>query len=330
MSRAHRNKSREKDITARFLAGNFDSEELESHQRQGKKAKSSTQNKIEETAGLRESQGQTAQNLEGLPVGQVIQVFSLYCIVDHPTGRRLCVVRKTLKKLAESQIVVGDRVRFRDRGTTDELGRAEAVIEQVLPRETVLMRAGSFHDHRQQPIVANADQMLIVASIRQPRVKWGLVDRMLIAGQGVEESDAEEVRLVLEHYRILGVTTLETSATTGSGISALADLLRGKTTVLAGHSGVGKSTLINSIEPGLGVKIGQVSVATEKGRHTTTSAQRYELSIGGAVIDTPGIKQFGLWGINPQNLMDFYPDVNDETAPRWRVQNYERLLKSLS
>jgi ribosome biogenesis GTPase len=344
MTRSNRKPSGEKDLTARFLDGNLEDEELESRQHFSKRSKSSTQNKIQETATLRDSQGQTAQNLEGLPVGQVVQVFSLYYQVDHPTGPRLCVVRKTLAKLSDSAIVVGDRVRFRDTGSTTESGQLEATIEQVLPRQTVLMRAGSFHGHHHQPIVANADQMLIVASICQPRVKWGLVDRMLIAGQGgglrtilcltkidlAEESEVATATEVLDHYRALGVVTLQTSTMTGSGISALADLLKGKITVLAGHSGVGKSTLVNAIEPGLGVKIGQVSVATEKGRHTTTSAQRYELTIGGAVIDTPGIKQFGLWGITPENLMDFYPDVNDETAPPWRVQNYQRLLKSLS
>ncbi len=344
MSRPHRNKTREKDLTARYLAGNFDSEELHDQQREDKRSKSSTQNKIEQTASLRDSQGQTSQNLEGLPVGQVVQVFSLFYHVQHPTGPRLCVVRKTLSKLADSAIVVGDLVRFRDTGGFDESGRAKAVIEQALPRKTVLVRTGSFHGHNQQPIVANAEQMLIVASVVQPRVKWGLVDRMLIAAQGgglrpilcmskidlIDESEQAAVSEILDHYRSLGTATLQVSAVSAAGIDALAEILKGKATVLAGHSGVGKSTLINSIQPGLGVKIGQVSLATEKGRHTTTSAQRYELDIGGAVIDTPGIKQFGLWGITPQNLLDFYPDVNEETAPRWRIQNYQRLLKSLS
>jgi ribosome biogenesis GTPase len=344
MSRARRKQSGEKDLTDQYLAGDMESAELENRQQFSKRSKSSTQNKIQQTASLREAQGQTAQNLEGLPVGQVVQVFSLYYQVESPSGPRLCVVRKTLAKLATSQIVVGDLVRFRDTGGADESGQAEAVIEQVLPRKTLLVRTGSFHGHHEQPIVANADQMLIVASIKQPRVKWGLVDRMLIAAQGgglvpilcatkmdlVEEPDLEALDQVLDHYRGLGIRTLKASAVTGAGIDGLADVLRGKTTVLAGHSGVGKSTLINAIQPGLGVKIGQVSVATEKGRHTTTSAQRYELDIGGAVIDTPGIKQFGLWGVNAEKLMEFYPDVNDETAPAWRVQNYQRLLKGLS
>jgi ribosome biogenesis GTPase len=123
----------------------------------------------------------------------------------------------------------------------------------------------------------------------------------------------------------MGIATLEISAQTGNGIASLAEILKGKITVLAGHSGVGKSTVINSIQPGLGLRIGQVSIATDKGRHTTSSARRYELEIGGAVIDTPGVKQFGLWGITPENLSNYYPDIDDGTAPRWRIQNYQAL-----
>lgn len=345
MNRPNRKPSGEKDLTAQYREGNIDSEGAESREHFGQRSKRAKQHKMEKTASLRDAGGQTAENLEGLPVGQVVQVFSLYFKVDHPTGPRLCVVRKTLAQLADSPIVVGDFVRFRDSGPADETGRQEAVIEQVLPRRTVLVRAGSFHGHRHQPIVANADQMLIVASLLQPRVKWGLVDRMLIAAQGgglrpilclnkidlAQESDAAREELakaveVLRHYRTLGIATLEVSARDAASVVALAEMLKGKITVLAGHSGVGKSTLINAIQPGLGLRIGQVSVFNEKGRHTTTSAQRYDLEIGGAVIDTPGVRQFGLWGITAENLMDFYPDVRDETAPRWRIQNYQSLI----
>src|SRR5262249_2334034 len=158
----------------------------------------------------------------------------------------------------------------------------------------------------------NAEQMLIVASIAQPRVKWGLIDRMLIAAQSgglrplvclnkidlaqrYPEEFAEAREAVL-HYQSLGLATFEISAGEKVGVQTIAATLAGKTTVVAGHSGVGKSTLVADIQPNLDIRIGDVSTYNEKGRHTTTSARRYPLDIGGYVIDTPGVKMFGLWG----------------------------------
>ena len=102
-------------------------------------------------------------------------------------------------------------------------------------------------------------------------------------------------------------------------------------TVLAGHSGVGKSSLIRAVQPDLDLRIGEISRITEKGRHTTTSARRYPLRIGGAVIDTPGVKLFGLWNVTRENLSHYFPDVDAdaETAPRWRRESYQRILASL-
>src|SRR5205823_1248280 len=122
-------------------------------------------------------------DLETLPIGQVTQVYSRFCEAEHGEQIYLCVVRKTLTKLADTQLVVGDRVRIRDTDAKDEVGRHEAIIEQILPRKTVLTRADSFKGNTQHPIVANAEQMLIVASAKLPSVKWGLVDRMLIAAR---------------------------------------------------------------------------------------------------------------------------------------------------
>ena len=344
MSRPRRKNVGEKDPTARFLAGEFDPESLEARDPHGKKSKRAQQDRLQRTADLRAVEELASGGIESLPIGQVVQVFSLFYQVMHSTGVRLCVVRKTLATLAESAIVVGDLVRFRDEGAADAEGQIKAVIESVLPRRTLLVRAGSFHGHRQQPIVANADQMLIVASLLQPRVKWGLVDRMLVAAQGgglrpiicLNKTDLAggsdsaaramiEAAQALGHYQTLGIATIEISAQTGLGIVALGEVLKGKATVLAGHSGVGKSTVINAVQPGLGVRIGEISVANDKGRHTTTSARRYELETGGAVIDTPGVKQFGLWGITAENLSEYYPDVKDGTAPPWRIQNFQSI-----
>jgi len=99
--------------------------------------------------------------------------------------------------------------------------------------------------------------------------------------------------------------------------------------VLAGQSGVGKSSLINAIEPNLDLRTGAISGYTGKGRHTTTSAKRYRLSDGGYVIDTPGVKLFGLWGVTRDNLSAYFPDVVNGKAPPWRVESYERIENSL-
>lgn len=315
---------------------------MEAQQRFSRRSKGAQQDKMEKTALLRAAEGSDAADIQTLPVGQVVQVYSQFCRVEHPDGDRLCVTRKTLGKLSDSAVVVGDLVRFRDSDQRDESGLLQAVIEQVLPRKTVLTRAGSFRTHAPQPIVANAQQMLIVASIAQPRIKWGLVDRMLVAAQSgglapviclnkidLAPPDDQTAQDALAHYHAMGISTLQTSATTGEGIEQLRQILTGQSTVLAGHSGVGKSTLISAIQPNLVIRVGVVSVQTEKGRHTTTSAQRYPLDGGGFVIDTPGVKVFGLWGVTADNLDDYFPDVQDDTAPRWRIESYRRIAASL-
>jgi ribosome biogenesis GTPase len=345
MSERRHKTRREKDITSRFLSGELEVEALESEQKFTQRSKGAQQSKIEKTALLRAAEGSAAADLDLLPTGQVMQVYSLYCEVDHSSGQRLCVIRKTLSKLSQTMIVVGDWVKFRDTEMRDEIGRQEAVIEQVLPRKTVLTRAAA----REDPIVANADQMLIVVSLAQPRPKWGLADRMIIAAQSgglapivclnkVDLADESErsrkeyvqAREALGHYRSMGILTLETQEKDSATIAALAQLLAGKTTVVAGHSGVGKSTLIAAVQPGLDIRIGVVSAYNEKGRHTTTSARRYPLDIGGWIIDTPGIKHFGLWGVGPENLADYFPDVENQTAPAWRVESYQRIAESLA
>ena len=145
------------------------------------------------------------------------------------------------------------------------------------------------------------------------------------------DADDENVdpREALSHYLSIGVQTLETSVDRSVGLKELKDCLQNRSTVLAGHSGVGKSSLIRSIQPKLDIRIGEISGFTGKGRHTTTSARRYPLDFGGAVIDTPGVKMFGLWNMTRENLKEFFPDVTNGTAPPWRVQSYQRIADSL-
>lgn len=365
MSQKHRKpRDKQSNLADRYRAGEFEPQRVqeadeETGQRFSARSKHAQQNKMARTALLRAEESANVADLQTLPVGQVTQVYSLFCEVEYARNIYLCVVRKTLAKVSQTQIVVGDYVRFRDTGSVDETGRPEAVIEQVLPRQTVLTRAESFKGVHQHPIVANAQQMLIVASVKHPAVKWGLIDRMIVAARngglapiiclhkidllessgetgqevgGNETGDDEAIdpRAVLAHYAALGILTLQTSIDPPRGLTELRKALQDQVTVLSGHSGVGKSSLIRVLQPGLDIRIGAVSQFTTKGKHTTTSARRYRLDFGGAVIDTPGVKRFGLWGVSRDNLIDFFPDVANETAPAWRVQSYHRIAASIA
>lgn len=322
---------------------------MEAEQKFSARSSGAQRGKMERTALLRAAEGSAAEaDIATLPVGQVILVHSLFIQVEFEGAVRLCVVRKTLNKVRDMQIVVGDQVRFRETGRLHESGRPEAVIEQVLPRRTILTRTDTFLNTGQQPIVANAEQMLIVAALLLPSVSWGLIDRMIVAARsgGLEpiiclnKTDLATsqpkgpealafAREAMAHYKTMGSATLETSVLEDAGLAQLRQILAGKTTVLSGHSGVGKSSLIHAVQPALDLRTGDVNRYTGKGKHVTTSARRYQLDGGGYVIDTPGVKVFGLWGVTKENLMEFYPDVEAETAPPWRKESYERILASL-
>ncbi len=338
---------REKDLTRRYLEGGYETD-IENIERFSARSKHAEQNRILRTAQMRAEQEASSEDLAALPIGQVVQVFSLYLEVEQGDQRYLCTTRKTLDRTSDTRVVVGDQVRFRPTGTTHETGLPEAVIEQVLERQTLLTRAASFRQRDAQPIVANAEQVLIVASLWAPFPRWGLIDRMLIAAQAgrlrpiiclnkIDLADSvpdaakqmDTAREVLAHYESMGHTCLRTSVEQRIGIDDLRECLRDRVTVLAGHSGVGKSSLVNAIEPTLNLRTGDVSQAHLKGKHTTTSARRYDLSFGGAVIDTPGVKLFGLWGVTRDNLEAFFPDITAGTAPPWRQDSFNRIADSL-
>ncbi len=339
-------------MTQAFLSGDVDEDRVERRQRFSARNKNFQQEKTIRTALMRAAEEAGDVNLEALPVGMVVQVYSLYAEVEHGNSTYLCVVRKTLAKVSDTQLVVGDEVRFRaveaESGGDENTGAPQGVVEQILPRRTVLARSDSFKAIDVHPIVANAQQMLIVASVHQPEVKWGLVDRMIVAAQSgglrpivclnkidlvregqASAADEESPDQVLSHYESLNIRTIQASVLQNAGIGEIRNTLTDHTTVLAGHSGVGKSSLIRAVQPSLDLRVGEISRYTNKGRHTTTFARRYPLESGGHVIDTPGVKLFGLWGVTRVNLIDYFPDVESETAPEWRRKSYMRILSSL-
>ena len=301
--------------------------------------------RMRRTTERRAADTQLAADVESLALGEVIQVFSRYSEVLCDGATYLASLRGTVQKLTHMAVVVGDMVRLRPSGRAHESGMPEAVIEHVLPRVTVLVRQDSFRKDRADPIVANAQQMLIVSSILLPKVKWGLVDRMLIAAQSggldpiiclnkmdLAVGNAEltaETSAILAHYNALGIRSIECSATSDIGAEELKAALMAHKTVLAGHSGVGKSSLIRTVAPELDIRVGEVSTFNEKGRHTTSSARRYVLPFGGEVIDTPGIKFFGLVDVTRESLAQFFPDVEAGEAPEWRRESYQRIRESL-
>lgn len=342
-----RKSQRSTDVTDDFLSGKLDDVRLDREQKFGNRSKHNQQMKTQRTAERRAAD--EAGDMSTLPIGRVVQVFSRYSEVAFADGapKRLCELRRTLARATRQYVVVGDRVRvrFAERRQTD--GPDEGVIERIEERATVLNRADSFKAIDSHPIVANAEQMLIVAAVVMPRVKWGLIDRMIVAALSgglvpvvclnkidlALRNDAEalaDARQKLSHYAAaLGVTTIETSVSDGIGLQLVREQLRDRVTVVAGHSGVGKSSLIRAVEPLLDLRVGEVSTVNEKGKHTTTSARIYPLSFGGEVIDTPGVKLFGLWDVSAGRLAEFFPDVEAGNAPDWRTESYARIAESL-
>ncbi len=267
--------------------------------------------------------------------GTVIEVSKGGCQVDTNSKVLLCHIRGTLKAQESGYtnvVAVGDEVLISE----DDTG--SGVIESVLPRRTMLVRPDSFRSHLQQVLVANADQLLIVSAWQQPALWLELIDRYLIAAQRNNlpavicvnkidlEQDADEVQTTLQPYRDLGYQVILTSALTGEGVDTLQALLYGKTTVLSGLSGVGKSSLLNAVQPGLALRVGSASVANKEGRHTTSQATLTRLNSTDTVIDTPGIREFGLSGLTPAELGNFYPEIA-EAAPMCRFANCTHLVE---
>lgn len=247
--------------------------------------------------------------------GRVLNVHGLVSTVEAADGKQYrCAVRRVLKTLSTEQrhvIAAGDLVRFRREGLS------EGIIERIEPRRGVLCRTSR---SRQHVIVANVDQLLIITSAAEPEIKPNLVDRLLITGEKseiravicinkIDLVDPADFQPLIGVYSQLGYQVLLTSAKTQFGIERLRSSLAACESVLIGQSGVGKSSLLNAVEPELGLRVREVSSDNEKGRHTTTSARLIPLGLGGYVVDTPGIRQFQLWDVIPEEVAGFFPEM---------------------
>jgi ribosome biogenesis GTPase / thiamine phosphate phosphatase len=234
------------------------------------------------------------------------------CLVD---GSPVLAMRA--RELGRKAVVVGDEVAL----VGDQSGQPGSLarIVRVEPRQTVLRRTADDTDPYERVVVANADQLVIVTSLADPPPRTGLIDRCLVAGYagGLEpllcltKADLAAADSLLDRYAPLGLATVTTRK--DAEPAELRARLAGRTSVLVGHSGVGKSTLVNKLVPDADRAVGVVS-AIGKGRHTSTSAVALPLPDGGWVIDTPGIRSFGLAHVTPDDLLGAFPDLERGTV----------------
>jgi ribosome biogenesis GTPase len=277
--------------------------------------------------------------------GRVLRVHGLYSIVQPDDGQQYrCVVRRLLRTLATHErniVTTGDRVWIRPSNSVVGSGQLavgskdqpannvtpsspdevpatllEGWIERIEPRHGLLTRASRGREH---VLVANVDQVVFVVSLVEPELKPHLIDRYLASAEqgGIQsiiclnKADLVEparYQSLVGMYSQLGVPTFLTSATDGTGIARLRERLRGRETVFSGQSGVGKSSLLNAIQPGLGLRVREVSDVNQKGRHTTTTADLIHLDFGGWVVDTPGVRQFQLWDLLPEEVEGYFAE----------------------
>ena len=259
--------------------------------------------------------------------GRVIRARTGFYDVQYGDLTLRCTLRGTLKRKRRSEtgrrlyadpVAVGDWIIF------SQLDEEEGVVEDILPRETKFSRqyAGKQGDI-EQVIVANAHQIVAVASTVMPPLNFRTLDRFLILAEAgdmeaviclnkmdlVDTTQQEEFADAFVNYEKLGYRVLYTSINIPESLEALRHALKDQFSVIVGASGVGKSSLLNALQPNLGLRIGEVGIKTQKGRHTTTLVELFPLDFGGEVADTPGIREVGLWGIDTENLEYYFPEM---------------------
>ncbi len=246
---------------------------------------------------------------------------SWYDVLAEDHKRYACRVRGKfrLDEIKESNpVAVGDYVII-------ELEKGIGSIIELLPRQNHILRQSVKKTGHASVLAANVDQVMLIATFKQPRTSWGFIDRFLVAAESfripqilvfnkkdiLKQDQLEELLPMLNRYESIGVATHLISAGFDVDLSYVRNLLEGKTTLVAGHSGVGKSTLLNRLAPEITQAVGAISDFSDKGTHTTTFAEMFELNENTFIIDTPGIKEWGLVDMEPQEISDYFPEMRE-------------------
>lgn len=270
------------------------------------------------------------RNLDAVGDARVVDRHGPVITVERPDGTRVPCLGHGKGKLA----VVGDQV-FLEDGSDSTL--AEARIVRIAPRRNALVRTDAL-GRKGQTVAANLDRIFVVVAI-EPPLRVGLIDRYLVAGDhaGIEchvllnkadllhtQDDIDFVGESLACYPQAGIGVHFASAATGHGIADLKSELRGRTSMFVGHSGVGKTSLLNALSPGLGEAVRALSESSGRGTHTTSRASLYRIGTDISVIDSPGVRGFSPWDLLPEKLKDHFPEFR-KLAPQCRFSDCQHL-----
>ncbi|HRP33545.1 MAG TPA: ribosome small subunit-dependent GTPase A [Agriterribacter sp.] len=221
-------------------------------------------------------------------------------------------------------VTVGDEIEM----VLEDGEEQSAVVTRIFHRHNYINRQSPSHKHQHHIIAANIDQVLLVCTLREPRTSQGFIDRFLVAAEAYHipaillfnkadiyrEKELTQFEERKAMYAAIGYPVLLISVETGEGMNEIRQLLMDKTSLISGHSGVGKSSFINAVVPSFSLKTQEVSGWSGKGLHTTTFAEMFDLPFGGRIIDTPGIREFGLVDIARQELSHYFPEMRERIA----------------
>lgn len=246
-------------------------------------------------------------------------------IVKDESGRIFNARMKGVMKLDDitstNPVAVGDVVEMEIE--TEE--SSTAIIDEIHTRHNYINRQSPRHKHQHHIVASNLDQSLLVATLKEPKTSQGFIDRFLVASEMYhvpalvvfnkadlyKSKELQRYEALKDMYEAIGYKVFLISAAKNEGVEEVLELLKNKTTLISGHSGVGKSSLLNVIFPDINLRTQDVSGWSGKGQHTTTFAEMYDLPFGGRLIDTPGMREFGLVDISKQELSHYFPELRD-------------------